>query len=418
MPSPDFAFLHAADIHLDSPLRGLARRGAQADAFVNASRRALANLVDAAIDRGVAFLVISGDIYDGDWKDYATGQAFVREMGRLARAGIGVFLIRGNHDAASHMSRDLPLPPNVHVFPDTAVETVRLEALGVALHGRGFPHRAVPENVARTFPAAVPGAFNIGLLHTSLTGREGHDSYAPCTVEDLAATGYDYWALGHVHRREVVSRDPLVVFPGNLQGRHARETGPKGATLVRVAGGRVAALEDLVLDAARFDHRTVDLSAACDGEELARRARSVIAAAVEEAGGRPLALRLSLIGETALHGHVVSRLAQVTEEMQALAYEAAADLLIEKVRAETRAPGGPAELVVTGFDAILAEVAADPAFRAEIAATLRDLHAKAGLAARAEAEGEGEAAVSAALAAAQAEVLAALAAGPAGEPNT
>ncbi|MFS8037064.1 metallophosphoesterase family protein [Xanthobacter sp. AM11] len=376
MPAPAFSFLHAADIHLDSPLRGLARRGAQAAAFLDASRRALENLVEAAISQRVAFLLIAGDVYDSDWKDYATGQVFVRQMGRLARAGIRVFVIRGNHDAASTMSRDLPLPENVHLFPDTRAETVRLPDFEVALHGRGFPNRAVPENVARTYPAAVAGAFNIGLLHTSLTGREGHNTYAPCTVEELAGAGYDYWALGHIHRREVVLQHPAIVFPGNLQGRHARETGPKGATLVQVAGGRITGMEALTLDAARFEHAVIDLAGVGDEAEIALRARAAIAAAVSGAEGRPLALRLSFSGETPLHAHLVATAGQVGEEMQAHAYEVSADVLIEKVRLDTRAPRTRGEPAVAGFDAILAEVAADPDFRADIAAILADLRSK------------------------------------------
>lgn len=372
---PSFSFLHAADIHLDSPLRGLARREG-ARAFLDASRRALENLVAAAETERVAFLLIAGDVYDGDWKDFATGQFFVQQMGRLARAGIPVFLIRGNHDAASLMSRELPLPENVRMFSDTAAESIELPEHGVVLHGRGFAARVVEENVARLYPPAVPGRFNIGMLHTSLTGREGHNTYAPCTPEDLARANYDYWALGHVHRREVVREHPAIVFPGNLQGRHARETGPKGATLVRVAEGRITALEALTLDAARFEHRRIDLSEAADAATLSGLARAAIADAVASAGGRPLALRLTFAGTTPLHARLVARGVQVAEEMQAHAHEAGADILIEKVRNETRPPAGTGGAGLPGFEDLLAEVAAEPALNAELGAALRELCAR------------------------------------------
>lgn len=376
MPSA-FSFLHAADIHLDSPLRGLARREKEhARAFLDASRRALENLVAAAVAEKVAFVLIAGDVYDGDWKDFATGQFFVRQMGLLGRAGIRVFMIRGNHDAASVMSRDLPLPDNVRLLSDTAVESVALPELGVVLHGRGFAERAEAVNLARDYPAAVAGQFNIGLLHTSLTRRDGHNTYAPCTVEDLVRAGYDYWALGHIHRREVVNAQPAIVFPGNLQGRHARESGPKGATLVRVADGRITALEALTLDAARFAHQRLDLAGIADLADVTGLARAAIAEAAAEAGGRPLALRLTFTGQTPLHGHFLASPEQVAQDMQAHAYETGADILIEKVRFETRAPGGAGDLGLPGFADVLAEAAADPALRADVAATLKELRAK------------------------------------------
>ncbi|MGU3493094.1 exonuclease SbcCD subunit D [Xanthobacteraceae bacterium A53D] len=378
MPADTFRFLHAADLHLDSPLRGLARRGAAAGAFVEATRRALENLVDTAIERQVAFLIIAGDIYDGDWRDYATGQFFVRQMGRLGRAGIPVFLIRGNHDAESVITRSLPLPENVRSFAAGTVDRAELPDFNVVLHGRSFETRHVDENVVLAYPPAEPGRFNIGLLHTSLTGREGHDVYAPCAVDDLLRLGYDYWALGHIHLREVVHESPPIVFPGNLQGRHARETGPKGATLVSVSAGRVIGLEALALDVVRFAHVEIDLSGIEDASGLNASAGRAMAEVAEAAGGRPVALRVTLSGATDLHGHLAAHREQATEEMQALAFHAGADLFLEKLRLATRprhAAGGL--MALSGFDDILAEVADDPAFRAEIAATLATLRTKA-----------------------------------------
>ena len=374
---PTFQFLHAADVHLDSPLRGLARRGDRADAFVEASRRALENLVGEAIDREVAFVVIAGDIYDGDWRDYATGQFFVREMGRLARAGVRVFILRGNHDAESVVTRSLVLPSNVHSFSVRHVESLPIEELRVVLHGRGFAHRHVEDNVALTYPPAVPGHFNIGVLHTSLTGRDGHDVYAPCSVDDLQRSGYDYWALGHVHRREIVAEAPPIVFPGNLQGRHARETGAKGATLVRVVDGRIEATEALCLDAARFDHVTIDLSDLSELLAMTRKAREIIGSAHRAADGRPLALRITFSGATALYAHLAAHPEQIEEDMQALASEVGDDLLIERVRNATSALNAATLSALVGLDEILSTIAADPAFRSDIAATLANIRTKA-----------------------------------------
>ena len=230
---PSFRFLHAADLHVDSPLKGIERyEGAPVEAIRGASRRAVANLVSAAIEERVAFVVLAGDIFEGDWRDFGTGLFFAQQLRRLGEEGIEVFLLAGNHDAAAHMTRQLEWPANVTVFSTKAPQSVTHAASGTVLHGQGFATRAVEQDLAARYPEAVAGAFNIGVLHTALDGREGHDPYAPTRVETLRGKGYDYWALGHVHAREVVSREPWIVFPGNLQARHLRETGSKGATLV------------------------------------------------------------------------------------------------------------------------------------------------------------------------------------------
>ncbi|WP_238121161.1 MULTISPECIES: metallophosphoesterase family protein [unclassified Xanthobacter] len=378
MAASSFQFLHAADIHLDSPLRGLSLRGAEAAAFTGASRQALDNLVSTAIAEKVAFVVIAGDIYDGDWRDFSTGHVFVRQMGRLARENIPVFMLRGNHDALSVISRDLPLPENVHNFSVRKVESVELPEIGVVLHGRGFAHRHVPENMALAYPPAREGQFNIGVLHTSLTGREGHEVYAPCTVADLERTGYDYWALGHIHQREVVRpQGPAIVFPGNLQGRHARETGAKGATLVRVVDGRIADMIALTLDAARFASLNLDLTGLSSPADLHGRLRVALAEAVEQADGRPLAVRLTLTGRTPLADHLRADPGQLREDVVALAAAAGDQVLVEKVSIRVEAPPTAMPAQLADFEQILAEVTADPAVRADIGATIRDLYGKA-----------------------------------------
>ena len=174
------AFIHAADLHLDSPLRGLDRYdGAPVEEIRGATRRAVENLVDLAIAQSVDFLLIAGDIYDGDWRDYNTGLFFLAQMSRLRESGVQVFFIRGNHDAASQITRRLALPDHVRKFSTRKAHTITLDDLGVAIHGQGFSNRAVDEDLSQEYPAPVPGMLNIGLLHTSATGREGHDTYAP-----------------------------------------------------------------------------------------------------------------------------------------------------------------------------------------------------------------------------------------------
>lgn len=299
-----FRFIHAADLHLDSPLQGLeAHDSAPTDQLRAATRRALENLVQLAIDEAVDFLVIAGDIYDGDWKDYSTGLFFRGQMVRLFNKAIPVFLIAGNHDAASVISKKLVLPANVHVFSTRAAETKEVAGHPVAIHGRGFPNRAVPENLAVDYPSAVPGKFNLGLLHTSLMGKPGHDTYAPCSEADLRAKGYGYWALGHIHQPEVISQDPWIVFAGNCQGRHIKESGPRGCRLVTVNDAlQVASAEWRALDVLRWQELNIDLSGLETESDALRRVSDTMSNAVAAAEGRLVAARVVIAGATALHG--------------------------------------------------------------------------------------------------------------------
>ncbi len=234
-------FLHAADIHLDSPLQKLAAyEHAPVDRIRDASRAALSAMVDLAIDQNVDAVLIAGDLYDGNWTDHNTGLQFVRQAARLIDHDIPVLVIRGNHDAASVITSSLTLPDNPDgspiMFASDRTECRTVDSAGLVVHGRSFADRVVTENLAADYGKPVPGMANVGMLHTSLTGAEGHDTYSPCTTDDLNGKGYDYWALGHVHIRQnhQTGQGAPIVFPGNLQGRHIRETGPKGCMIVDV----------------------------------------------------------------------------------------------------------------------------------------------------------------------------------------
>ncbi|HEX9294685.1 MAG TPA: DNA repair exonuclease [Polyangiaceae bacterium] len=331
-------FVHAADLHLDSPLRGLARyEGAPLQAIRGATRRAFENLIDLCLEEGAAFLLLAGDIFDGNWKDYSTGLFFAAQLARLRMADIAVVLIRGNHDAASQITRHLRLPENVHELSVRAPESFEIAPLGVLVHGQGFATKAVTEDLASGYPAASRGAFNIGLLHTSAGGREGHENYAPCRLETLVDRGYDYWALGHVHQREILARDPYIVFPGNLQGRHVRETGPKGASLVTVEDGRVTHVEHRPLDVIRWDRLEIDVSGSASGYDVVGLARDAIERSLARADGRPLAARVALFGETAAHSLLVSSAEQYASEIRLAATDVGgAGAFVEKILLETR----------------------------------------------------------------------------------
>lgn len=338
-----FRFVHAADLHLGSPFAGLARIDADAAArFALASREAFSELVDRTIALGAAFMVVAGDIYDGEWKDASIGLFFARELGRLERAGVPTVLLKGNHDADSVVTKAVTLPKSVLQFGSRRAETLQLKALKVALHGQSFADRAAPDNLAAAYPAPVAGWFNVGVLHTSCGGYAEHETYAPCSPAELALKGYDYWALGHVHAHEVLSRDPWTVFPGVLQGRSVRECGPKGAVLVEVEDGRVASVERLIVDRARWAHVTVDATGAADEPTLLALVDEAIAPAAREAEDRPVALRLTITGETPLHARLTADRGRLADEAQAAAHRLHADMWIEKLKLGTQAPARPA----------------------------------------------------------------------------
>ena len=331
-------YIHAADVHLDSPLRGLERyEGAPVEEIRSATRRAFDNLIDLAIAEEVGCVLLAGDLYDGDWKDYNTGLYFIERMRQLASADIHVFIVAGNHDAASQITRQLRLPDNVTLFSTSKPETFVLEALGLAVHGQGFAKREVTEDLSLSYPQADPHLFNIGILHTCLDGKPGHEPYAPCTVDGLRSKGYQYWALGHVHNREVVSEAPWIVFPGNIQGRHARETGPKGCTLVTVENGEIAAVEHRDLDVLRWARSTVDVTDSATVDEVYEQVREALQQALDEAQGRPVAARLILQGNSSVHSALHSDSSHWVQEYRALAAGlGGAGIWLEKVALETR----------------------------------------------------------------------------------
>ncbi|WP_315806825.1 MULTISPECIES: DNA repair exonuclease [unclassified Bradyrhizobium] len=316
-----FRFIHTGDIHLDSPLKGLSgQQGAAAERIRTATRVALDNLVGQTIEERADFMVIAGDLYDGDWRDYQTGLFFVKQMGRLAQASIPVFLLYGNHDAESQITRRLTLPANVSVFSARKPETFRLQHLGVALHGQSFRQRDVTDNLVTTYPPPVAGCFNIGVLHTGLGGMEGHANYAPCAIEDLINKGYDYWALAHVHQAAVLNERPHVVFCGNLQGRHIRESGPKGASLVAVEDGQVEAISPLHVDCVRWIHLPVPVGSCNASADAIDRVRAAIEdAVVRDAQGRLLTCRVELTGQTKLHGELLASADRLLAEARAAA---------------------------------------------------------------------------------------------------
>ncbi len=346
----NFRFLHAADLHLGSPLLGLSQKDEDVAArFAKASRAAFEDLVAKALEERVAFVVIAGDVFDGDWRDASIGLFFNRQLARLANRGVPTYLLRGNHDADSVVTRSLTWPANVFEFSTKRPETFRIEELRVALHGRGFPRREVAENYAVDYPEPDAGWFNIGVLHTAC-GHAGHENYAPCTVADLAARGFDYWALGHVHAFEIVSRDPWIVYPGNLQGRSVRECGEKGAVMVDVVDGRVAEVRRVSTDHARWAEVAIDVGANDDEASVLRAVEAAVRPHAEAAARRLLAVRVVLAGATRLHTRLMADPDHLRDEVEAAAQRCADDIWLERLLIDTTEPRGETR------DAALAEL--------------------------------------------------------------
>ena len=368
-------FVHSADVHLDSPLRGLDEYpGAPTRELRGATRQACENLIDLCLEEEARLLIVAGDLYDGDWPDFNTGLYFAQQMARLDAAGIRVVLVRGNHDAASRITKRLVYPKNVHSFSERKPETLLLDELQMAIHGQSFARHDITANLAVGYPEPIAGRFNIGVLHTALEGREGHNPYAPCRVDELRARGYDYWALGHVHQREIVAEEPWIVFPGCLQGRNVRETGAKGCSVVSVQDGRVEAVEFRAMDVLRWVSLNVDAEGMDREDALLSRIADELQSAKRGAEGRFVAVRLQVVGTTALHEKLASEPEHYRQQIRAIGIEAGAgELWVEKVRflthpllsaaSQRKREDGIGELLrtvdeVLDDDAVLAELSA------------------------------------------------------------
>lgn len=368
-----YRFVHAADIHLDSPLRSLAMRDPElAELIGNATRRVFVRVVDLCLDEQVQALLLCGDLYDGEQTSMKTARFLAEQLRRLHAAGVKVFVIRGNHDALSKITRELVLPDSLHLFSGRAEAVEIARGRGdqpIVVHGLSFAKPHAPESLLDRYRPPVEGAVNIGLMHTSLGGAPGHDVYAPCSAGDLAKSGFRYWALGHIHKRSVIEGACSIVMPGIPQGRDAGESGAKSVTLVSVLDDGEITLEERVVSMAQFDRVGVDVSGAADWSDLAARIETTLGAAASKAHSDHLVARLLVTGATPL-AWTIRRDADLLKTEAETRAAAIGGVWIEKLEIDVGRPaavvaGASADPLEELKSVISDVVVGSPAFRAE-----------------------------------------------------
>ncbi|MGZ3422610.1 MAG: metallophosphoesterase family protein [Polyangiales bacterium] len=331
--------VHAADLHVDSPMRGLERyEGAPVDRVRHATRDAFVRVIDTCLAESASFLILAGDVFDEDWKDYNTGIFFVAQLQRLRAIGCRVLVLRGNHDF--ELTRALKWPDLVYEFAPPKAgrkgqNTFVFEAEGVAFHGVSYPSQKIEQSLLPEYPAPLAGLLNFGVLHTNATSTSDHARYAPCTPTELAEFGYDYWALGHVHRHAVLSESPWIVYPGNTQGRHANETGKKGCIVIDVEAPRIEGIRFVDTSVMRFHRLEVALEREDGVEELHERVSTAIADAVTESEGRLAAVRVIVRGACRAHAAVCQDPARIKMQIRADVIDRGGDAWLEKIELAT-----------------------------------------------------------------------------------
>ena len=294
-------FVHAADLHLDSPFKGLRDAAPEgiAGEISNATFRTYDNIIDLCIRERVAALLVAGDVYDGAERSLRAQRKFIEGLERLDEQGIRSFVCHGNHDPLDGWEARLAYPALCHrfgrewervpVFPEDPARAV--------VHGISYPKSDVRDNLALGLGNVTPAGFSIGLLHANVGSDTGHESYAPCTVDDLRQAGVDYWALGHVHTRRILNeRNPVVAYPGNPQGRHPNELGARGVYLVEVDDGGNANVEFRAVDLIRWERVSVDISPLEPEQSLLDALHGKMEDVLDSADGRSVVARVSITG--------------------------------------------------------------------------------------------------------------------------
>lgn len=332
-----FKFVHTADLHLDSPLKSLALRDPELKRLVGtATRETFANIVNLCISEKVDALLVAGDLYDSNQTSMHTARFLANQMQKLHRADIKVFIIKGNHDAGSVITGQLIFPDSVKIFTIKA-ETVHIskDTLNIAIHGLSFPNRQVPESLLPKYPSPINGMLNIGMLHTSLGGSGGHDTYAPSSLKELQDIGYDYWALGHIHKQSCSRGKTTVVMPGNPQGRHIGEDGEKSVAMVSADESGIKELTYVSLSVLQFEKVEIDISELDEWKEVVEAIQANIKNLIQNLSHKIFVLRIILYGSSQLNWKIRRDVELLLEEARRIV-EGNHEFWIEKIKPNTR----------------------------------------------------------------------------------
>jgi exonuclease SbcD len=300
-------FVHTGDLHLDSPFLGLGEAVPEriSSALRDATLRSWERIVRLAIDEHVDSVLVAGDVFEGANRTLRAQVAFRNGLERLAQERIPSFVVTGNHDPLNGWEPAVTWPDVAYRFPATAVSSRLLLRDGVELariHGISYGTRDISRNLAASFHRDGDEPYAIGLLHANVGGIEGHANYAPCSLADLAASGMDYWALGHIHKHGILrAKDPTVVYCGNPQGRDPGETDPRGCYLVDVDERGHVEAEFRAMDVVRWQRLSVSIEGIPTEEALILAVGDAIEAAADRAGRSIVAL-VTLTGRGPLHG--------------------------------------------------------------------------------------------------------------------
>ncbi len=295
-----FSFIHTADRHLDSPFKGISEINEE--------------IIDLCIEKQIDFLLIVGDIYDGSDRSLRAQLRFRDSLKRLSDAGIKAFIVHGNHDPLNGWSANLDWPKNVYIFNGKSMEKVSIEKDGeeiAQLYGISFHNREINTNLTNKFPKisqSKKALFSIGMLHCNVGTNTGHELYAPCTLQDLITRNFDYWALGHVHKKAIINGDnPLVIYPGNPQGLHPKETGARGCFLVNVDENGESTAEFIEVDSIRWFVEELSIDSLYTEQELISKVHTYIEKTRKEAKGHPSICRIILTGRSGMHSSIARK---------------------------------------------------------------------------------------------------------------
>lgn len=368
-------FVHAADLHLDSPFSGIQHTAPEhiASDLREATFRAYENVIDLCIEREAQALLIAGDVFDSADRSLSAQLRFIAGLQRLDAAGIQSFVCHGNHDPLDGWTARLTFPDSCCRF-GPEIGAAPLGSSGQAtVYGISYPQRNVRHDLTPLFDPRPDDGFSIGLLHANV-GTTEHESYAPCSLESLTRSGIDYWALGHVHTRAILrADDPAIVYPGNIQGRHPNETGPRGVCLIEVVGNNRPAIDFVPACVVRWENASVSIDEIETEQDLIDQLMDAAEEVLARSAGCGVVCRLDMTGRGPQHatlrrnGILDTLRAEINERLSARAPYLWCERIVDRTGPEIdRAERRLAEDFLGDVLKIIDELQADPIARAEL----------------------------------------------------